>query len=959
MHLFKNRLHSSRHVDWRVQLGATLLHASLTSGWLILTPSLDHFANATVISAVAMCLGMVLEGPAAAFCALIGAALLLGLPHDAIHLALCSIAAIACGVMLRRGVRPEIALAIQFVTAICAHALDIPAAQDVMAVAAGAADQAGASVAAATALLMVLPQHSPLLGTRCRLRWDHVVFLLAFGPVAVIAVMTAAREPPAFTCAALLGALATQTALCFTVKKASAAPYEWRKARRDSREVLVPLAPRGIFPAESRRCYLDARRRLAQVQGLSARAMHKCQKLQAENNRLQPQLQEAQQALRVRTAQLQRVTVAHAHARGRYQALLTHSRDVTLFADANGTIRSASCSVQALLGFQPADLVGKSIKSLIPEDHILEHPLDLGYETNAAQIEAGIETAVRTASGKNQEVIIHVHAFRVGTTINYVIQLRAASEGRAARATLEQAKDLARNAHRSHDLFIAMMSHELRTPLHGLIATLDMMRTDENLPPQFEQRLTIARMSARALLRIANDVLDLTRIDTGHIPLEQKPFSLTSVIDEVLDESRARAESLGLTLERSIPQSLPPAFMGDPARLRQVLGNLVSNALHWTQSGGVTLSVAFAGTECTIDVTDTGCGIPPDKWQTIFDPFVQVESTQRRRAGGTGLGLPISRRLVEAMGGTLVLLRSDTKGSTFRVTLSLPTSSEPPPDEQSLRIFNNPRGRVLVVEDDAANRYVAEALLQSLDCPTTLVESGEEALKQLALQDFDLVLMDCQMPGMDGYETTRRVRREIARRVPIIAMTANAMADHRQVCLDAGMDDFLPKPFGRQALHAMLCKWLAPSTTAGITDDVAAKLASLPALDASVFEELRESLEWRLGPLHNIRTTFSTSARNILSLLDGTEGVDRHAVRRQLHTLLGSAGMVGARQVEWIARKLQGDLKAQSREVLDLDLTLLKQALRGFEIEFDRRLENSADECDWAGRLYGKSTLSR
>jgi signal transduction histidine kinase/CheY-like chemotaxis protein len=519
---------------------------------------------------------------------------------------------------------------------------------------------------------------------------------------------------------------------------------------------------------------------------------------------------------------------------------------------------------------------------------------------------------------------------------------QARSRHEAALAELKRARALLDAAQRSSGHFVAMMSHEIRTPLHGLMATLDMLR-DEPLSPAGRHRIGIARMSARALLNIANDILDLSRIEAGAFPLEHKPFDLARVLREVVDEARARAESLGLELRASTEGTLARSFIGDPARIKQILTNLVSNALKFTTVGGVTLQARYDRGQCTIDVIDTGEGVPEDKRDVIFDPFVQVASKVSRRAGGAGLGLPISRRLSQAMGGSLLLVNTGPDGSTFRVTLPLEPSEEEPLEDQSQRILKNPPGRILVVEDHPASQYVARSLLESLDCSVTLASSGPEALELLGKQTFDLVFMDCQLPGMDGYETTRRMRTFLHRYVPVIAITANAMVDHQQRCLDAGMDDFLPKPFNKSALSDLLCKWLVPGANTEADGDLARRIAELPPLADSVFEELWESLQWRVSALRRIYDSFLAVAHETLDMLHRAAATgDGSVLARRLHTLLGSAGMVGARQVERIAAWLQEAVRADRRAELESGRVLLNESVRRFEAELERRLESLA-----------------
>jgi CheY-like chemotaxis protein len=500
-------------------------------------------------------------------------------------------------------------------------------------------------------------------------------------------------------------------------------------------------------------------------------------------------------------------------------------------------------------------------------------------------------------------------------------------------------------AQRASGHFVAMMSHEIRTPLHGLMATIDMLR-DEPLSPEGSHRIGIARVSARTLLNIANDILDLSRIDAGAFPLEHKPFDLASVLREVVDEARARAQSLGLELRVTTEGARPRSLVGDPARIKQILANLLSNALKFTVTGGVSVLARYDGRRCIIDVVDSGEGVPEDKRDVIFDPFVQMESKVSRRAGGAGLGLAISRRLCEAMGGSLILVNTGPRGSTFRASLPLPASDEEPLEDQSQRILKNPPGRILVVEDHPANQYVAKSLLESLECTVSVAGTGAEALELLGGETFDLVFMDCQMPGMDGYETTRRMRAILHRYIPVVAITANAMVDDKQRCLDAGMDDFLPKPFNKSILSDLLCKWLVPGANAfneGASADeiIAARIAGLPALSAPVFDELWQSLQWRLSPLRKIYESFLSVAHETLDMLQQAAGPDEAPMLgRKIHTLLGSAGMVGARQVERVAAWLQEALKSDRRDELQTGRVLLAQTVRRFEKELEQRLDN-------------------
>jgi CheY-like chemotaxis protein len=485
----------------------------------------------------------------------------------------------------------------------------------------------------------------------------------------------------------------------------------------------------------------------------------------------------------------------------------------------------------------------------------------------------------------------------------------------------------------SRDRFVATMSHEIRTPLHGLMATLDMLRS-ESMSPEGRRRLAIARTSAKTLMRIANDVLDLSRISVGAMTIDRKAMSIDRLVSDVVDEARSREEALRLDVRIEIGRSVPPAVMGDPLRIKQVLRNLVSNALKFTAAGSVTVSADWKAGGCVFEVTDTGA----DRRESIFEAFVQAEPSARRQ-GGAGLGLAISRQLSEAMGGHLVLSRSDPRGSTFRVVLPLPATDETPFDEQSHRNLPAVKGRILVAEDDEASRYVAQTLLESLECPARIVATGIEALESLQGEEFDLALLDCEMPGLDGYEVTARIRQSGKRRIPIIAMTASAMSADRQRCFDAGMDDLLAKPFGRSALGDMLAKWLGPRTSAAGPAPLAQDVARRPPLDEEVFEELRRSLNWQLPPLRKIYVSVSESAQKAIRSLGSGIPTDTELAQRRMHSLQGGAGLVGARQMELVAARVLLALRDGRTQEISDGRNLLVDALRRYEMVRDARLD--------------------
>jgi signal transduction histidine kinase/ActR/RegA family two-component response regulator len=379
---------------------------------------------------------------------------------------------------------------------------------------------------------------------------------------------------------------------------------------------------------------------------------------------------------------------------------------------------------------------------------------------------------------------------------------------------LRAASERALAGSRAKSEFLATMSHEIRTPMNGLIGMLRIVH-DTPLSPAQRDYLETATASADSLLEILNDILDFSKIEAGHLVLESIPLSPAAVAASAVELLRPRATAKHLNLQLDLAPDLPAGLLGDPTRLRQVLINLIGNAIKFTESGAVRVSLRATdtgpgATAFTVAVTDSGIGMDDATLDRLFRPFSQADSSMSRRFGGTGLGLAICRKLIEAMHGTITVRSSPGQGSTFEFTF--PTSRvELPPAASAPAAFALPRlrGRVLVVEDDRTNQRVILHFLQKMGLAHELTCDGHAAV-ETALQDaWDVVLMDCQLPGIDGLEATRRIRRRLAgRRLPIIALTANASTQDRANCLAAGMDDFLTKPVRLEQLAAALQQWL-------------------------------------------------------------------------------------------------------------------------------------------------------
>lgn len=378
---------------------------------------------------------------------------------------------------------------------------------------------------------------------------------------------------------------------------------------------------------------------------------------------------------------------------------------------------------------------------------------------------------------------------------------------------LAQARDEAEAAARAKADFLAAMSHEIRTPMNGVVGMVEVLKQTP-LNAEQQQLLSVVSQSGEALIGILNDILDFSKIEAGALTLENAPFKPRDLARQCHDLFAPQAASRGLDFQVTVDPAIPQWVSGDSNRLRQILLNLLSNALKFTLQGAVRLELRREPDGAiSFTVSDTGIGIASEKMDSIFAAFTQAESSTTRRFGGTGLGLTISHRLATAMNGTIRATSSPGQGSTFTLEVNLPAAAAPlSPDAKEPAHPADTRTtlRVLVVEDNAVNRQVAERLLANLGCEVTLANDGEQGIVAAAAgEPFDLILMDCHMPGTDGYEATRRIRALPGRRgsVRIAALTAGAMPDDRQRCLAAGMDDFLTKPIRiddlRQLLHSL------------------------------------------------------------------------------------------------------------------------------------------------------------
>lgn len=504
-------------------------------------------------------------------------------------------------------------------------------------------------------------------------------------------------------------------------------------------------------------------------------------------------------------------------------------------------------------------------------------------------------------------------------------------------AELAVTRDQALIASRFKSEFLANMSHEIRTPLHGIIGMLDLL-TDTPLSHQQQEYAAISRDSAQALLAILNDILDFSKIEAGKIELEKVSFSPAQVLEGATDLLRSQADRKQIALKIQFDPAIPNMLAGDPGRLRQVLLNLISNAIKFTPSGEVEVRASLrerTETSTVLDfaVRDTGIGLSPAAARRIFSPFTQADGSTTRRYGGTGLGLSISQRLVALMGGELAVESALGQGSTFRfaATFGRPNDSvhtaqadKPTPLPSPSRL-DLP---ILVVEDNIVNQRLAELQINKLGYTAVVVDNGQAAVDVTARNRFAAVLMDCQMPLMDGFAATAAIRlREdgTGQHVPILAMTASAMTDDRERCLQAGMDDYLTKPVDLQLLRAHLSRWIEVYDQDSSVDPES-PLSAERVLDPLTLQTLRAFYTpEHPGFWQELVDIFLEDASALIaSMTAAARQQDVHKVVALAHTLKGSTANMGATALATAVRRVEDAARNGDHQAIESGIAQLQ-----------------------------------
>lgn len=676
----------------------------------------------------------------------------------------------------------------------------------------------------------------------------------------------------------------------------------------------------------------------------------------------------------------------------KYKAIVENINDIVSIADSRGNLKYFSPSVKRILGYAPEELIGRNIIELIPKSEQSNFINKYSLLLAMGEIEP-VHSSVITKSGDIKTIEITTKTLNIneGSDINTISLIRDITEKKKtddelkrSREQLEllveertgelekintmlleeinerkvalealqkseeqliKAKDEAEKSNEAKGKFLANVSHEIRTPLNAIIGFCELIQNEVRADKMRDYSQLVISES-EILLDLINEFLDQAKIDSGKVKLENIPFDLRNTIESISASMKIRAQKKGLDFIAVIEEKTPTLITGDPTRLRQIIINIVNNAIKFTENGSVIVSVKSLRdyelkTNLYFEIKDTGIGIADDKLPLIFESFVQADIQTARKYGGTGLGTTISKKLVELMGGTIGVKSELGKGSTFWFTIPftrqfeqfpLKTPEQTSENEietlkQEDKILKNSEKKILLVEDYGPNRYISIAYLQNSGYKTECAENGKEAVFMCKGEKYDLILMDAKMPEMDGYEATMKIRSENSpnRTTPILGMTAGAYQTDIQKCLDSGMDDVITKPIRRKSFLNTVEKWLNMESNK-ITSTIQA-LEEPPPID---FRKTIEELEMTTEFINSVLSGFIVELEEQFKIIENAiTSRSFNDIANEAHKIKGGASNLTAYKLSDIAFELEKNaLSSNAAEALTAFNNLKNEYLR-------------------------------
>ncbi len=652
-----------------------------------------------------------------------------------------------------------------------------------------------------------------------------------------------------------------------------------------------------------------------------------------------------------------------------YRELYEQAAEGIILADPQTLIYDINPKAAEILGYSPEELRGMTAFEIVHPQDLQQTPLPLDALRSGQAVQ--VERRYRRKDG--DYVPVEVTIRQIGEQ-GFKVVFRDISQRKAMEADLVRAKQMAEAANQAKSIFLANMSHDIRTPMNAIMGMSEMLLDDASLKPSQREYAELIQSAAQTLLGLIDDILDFSKIEAGRMELEHHPFRLKRMAQELIDIFRLQASEKGIRITSRIEPTVPDGVCGDPVRLRQILTNLLGNALKFTHAGEVGLRIwqeSTADSRITLgfEVWDTGIGIPADQQKRLFKPFSQADVSTSRRYGGTGLGLAICKRLSRLMGGDIGVESTEGQGSRFWFTavlvrakkfLPAPSEAEGPalPEKAESAPIAPDQVRLLVVEDNPANQTVARAMFKKLGFRADVLDNGAAAIQALAENDYDLVFMDIQMPEMDGMAATRRIRdpESGVRRpdIPIVALTANAMKGDAERYLRAGMNDYVAKPFDSRRLLNAIHRQLGRNPPAASRTDADCSPADPAPADLFDPQAFLDRVDGNLALYEELLRDFPQYMENRLQRLEAAvQKQDSQSFRRISHDIKGFCANLSAHRLMDLAARAEeagkaGDLEAAQKWLDRLNQTLepTLRAMSEASNPSDPRFFKSADDIN-------------